>query len=1177
LPKFNIRIATPLDIHYYLANYKNHIINGIIMNWRTFISKTAFILTISINPSLCLAAINPTDILTSNDGAIDDRLGWSISIDGNTAIVGAYLHDNADVDNNGIIDANDVSPITDSGAAYIFLNDGAGNWTQQAKLNAYSDFNPLNTTTNPRSGINEIDLPQRESWFGYSVAISGDIVVVGSPFYDIPATGLIQDTIDAGAIYIYERTGVTWQRTGKFTIDINDVYNGDWFGNSVAIHGNTIVVGALSQAKGGQAYILFKDTSGDWKQQYAQTANTTLNITEQKTLIPIDSTTEDWFGQSVAIYKNTIVVGSDGSDNSATSSGSAYVFTRDVNSNWNLQAKILPSDPKALANFGVSVDIDKNDVIVGADNADAIALNDDKGAAYIFNRNSEGKWTQKNKLTANDFTEGTAGDKFGHSVSIFEPIAVVGAWSEASNNTQQGAAYLYQKDTTGSWSKVDVIRNVAGSSFDNMAFSVDLTSINGLSDYWIINGTPQTLSNSSGEFQITADLGNLIDTDSDQATNGFNNTDTDHDNDAIPNINDQFPFDPNAFSDIDNDGFSDAVDQFPNNPTESYDTDNDGQGNNIDTDDDGDSISDSNEIINGTDPLLSDTDSDSISDNVDAFPLDAAESVDTDADGIGNTSDTDDDGDGILDTSDAFPLDATESVDTDSDGTGNNADTDDDGDNVLDTNDAFPLDATESVDTDADGTGNNADTDDDGDGVLDTIDAFPLDATETIDTDADGIGNNADTDDDGDHVLDTVDDFPLDPTETLDTDGDGIGNNADLDDDGDGAPDSIDTKPLIPSGDSDNDGLIDDVDSDDDNDGLSDFLEASLGTDPLNPDTDGDGANDLIDSFPLNPSPDTDADGLTNDADIDDDNDGVIDTLDAFPLDPTETLDTDLDGIGNNTDTDDDGDNVLDTVDAFPLDNSEFIDTDFDGIGNNADLDDDGDGISDIIEHIIGTNPLKIDTDGDGFIDSIHNIIIEGETIKLDAFPLDPTEDTDTDGDGIGNNADTDDDGDGILDVNDAFPLSPDDTDGDGINNLVDIDDDGDGVTDLQEIINGTDPLLTDTDGDGSIDTDTSINANGEAINLDAFPLDPTEDTDTDGDGIGNNADTDDDGDGVIDSLDAFPLDNTRSSTSDSTTSTTGTDTATDTTTDTTTSGGGLIPINVLMALFAIFLLRRKF
>ena len=183
------------------------------------------------------------------------------------------------------------------------------------------------------------------------------------------------------------------------------------------------------------------------------------------------------------------------------------------------------------------------------------------------------------------------------------------------------------------------------------------------------------------------------------------------------------------------------------------------------------------------------------------------------------------------------------------------------------------------------------------------------------------------------------------------------------------------------------------------------------------------------------------------------------------------------------------------------------------------------------------TNP---DSDGDGTPDA------------ADDFPSDPNEDTDTDGDGIGDNADTDDDGDGISDTDEAsdgtdpldadsdgdgtpdaeddFPLDPNedsDTDGDGVGDNADLDDDGDGISDADEISDGTDPLDADTDGDGLNDgdeadegtdpTNPDTDGDGTPDGDDDFPLDRFEDTDSDDDGTGDNADTDDDGDGISD------------------------------------------------------------
>ncbi len=172
-----------------------------------------------------------------------------------------------------------------------------------------------------------------------------------------------------------------------------------------------------------------------------------------------------------------------------------------------------------------------------------------------------------------------------------------------------------------------------------------------------------------------------------------------------------------------------------------------------------------------------------------------------------------------------------------------------------------------------------------------------------------------------------------------------------------------------------------------------------------------------------------------------------------------------------------------------------------------------------------------------------------------DAFPENPAEVTDSDGDGIGNNADTDDDNDGVVDSQDAFPNDPSehvDTDLDGLGNNVDTDDDGDGIADTDDDfpLDSTRSDATDADADGwpeeqdpddndasnpgtafvdsdddgegdTTDTDDDNDGVGDAE--DDFDTDPTETRDTDGDGIGDNTDTDIDSDGVNNSDDAFP------------------------------------------------------
>ena len=210
-----------------------------------------------------------------------------------------------------------------------------------------------------------------------------------------------------------------------------------------------------------------------------------------------------------------------------------------------------------------------------------------------------------------------------------------------------------------------------------------------------------------------------------------------------------------------------------------------------------------------------------------------------------------------------------------------------------------------------------------------------------------------------------------------------------------------------------------------------------------------------------------------------------------------------------------------------------------DGTGNNADIDTDHDGVADATDAFPLDPTESVDTDGDGTGNNADtDDDNDGVADEDDAFPLDPTESVDTDDDNIGNNADTDDDNDGVADGSDAFPLDPSesvDTDGDNIGNNTDTDDDNDGVADGSDAFPLDPSESIDTDGDTiGNNTDTDDDNDGVADEDDAFPLNPTESVDTDSDSTGNNADTDDDNDGVTDEDDAFPVDPSESIDTDS-------------------------------------------
>ncbi|MBN2145918.1 MAG: hypothetical protein JW726_00965, partial [Anaerolineales bacterium] len=343
--------------------------------------------------------------LVADDGAANDKLGWSVAIsgDGNTILTGAH--------------AADVDGKIDQGAGYVFHYVYLLGWVDE-KL----------TFNSPKEDIS----------LGYSVALSddGDTALLGAPTWPSP------DGTD-GMVTSFTRSGAnTWTSEDFFWP--SNAEPDQWFGRSVALSadGNTAIVGASKDDVGdnvdqGSAYIL-THSSGFWSQVVNLTAS--------------DGLTGDEFGVSVAISGdgNTALVGAYLADVSGDADqGRAYLFNCPSGGAW--QKVIGWTSNEAGDNFGVSVALsdDGATALVGA-RSDDVGDNVDQGAAYLY-RADNGVWGPYGfiTLTASD---GTANDKFGFSVALSEDgsTALVGAYNASLGGISQGAAYPFgqQSDFT---------------------------------------------------------------------------------------------------------------------------------------------------------------------------------------------------------------------------------------------------------------------------------------------------------------------------------------------------------------------------------------------------------------------------------------------------------------------------------------------------------------------------------------------------------------------------------------------------------------------------------------------------------------------------------------------------------------------------------------------------------
>jgi hypothetical protein len=361
--------------------------------------------------------------LTEGDGAAGDFFGMPIAISGRTLVVGATGDDGA---------------AANQGSVRVFIRTG-GVWTEQQTLTA-SDGAP-------------------NDGFGGAVAINGNTLIVGASsanVKEVAASGATTTRANAGAVYVFVERGGLWTQEQKLLA--SDRVANDLFGTSVSFQGDTLIVGAMGvDGNRGAAYV-FTRNGAVW--------------TEQQKLAASDRTVPsfpfDTFGRFLVLGGDTLVIGTPRNGiGGPTPPGAAYVFVRS-NDIWAERQKLTAGDDGQTNRFGNAIVLVGDTLVVASPGA-----NNDRGAAYVFVRDTFGVWNQRQKVTASD---GLAGDNFGSSLALRGGALLVGAAGDdvgASNN--QGSAYVFGL-ADGAWIEQQKLTTSDGATGDGLGFSV---AING--------------------------------------------------------------------------------------------------------------------------------------------------------------------------------------------------------------------------------------------------------------------------------------------------------------------------------------------------------------------------------------------------------------------------------------------------------------------------------------------------------------------------------------------------------------------------------------------------------------------------------------------------------------------------------------------------------------------------
>lgn len=356
-------------------------------------------------------AASPQQKVLAHDKAAEDHFGLVVSVSGDSAIVGAQGQDERG---------------SGSGAAYVYRFDGTG-WSEEAKLLA-SDGAPSHV-------------------FGRTVALSGDVAVVGAPVHDHAGES-------SGAAYVFRHDGSSWREEARLVAD--DAEPTDFFGLALAVSGNLVLVAAPDKADAGFSWAgaayLFRHDGLGWSQEAKLTAS--------------DPSQSHAFGRSVSLTGDVAVLGARDFE-PRDDAGAVYVFRFD-GLDWTEEAKLVPADPEAGTRFGNSVSVSGEAILVGArwDSTRGIGA----GAAYVF-RHDGMAWQQEAKLFGSDAFSPAS---FGTGVAVLGDRALVGAIEALHEGRAGGAVYVFEHDGMGWVEQTKLVAHDAASR-DLLGYTVSLS------------------------------------------------------------------------------------------------------------------------------------------------------------------------------------------------------------------------------------------------------------------------------------------------------------------------------------------------------------------------------------------------------------------------------------------------------------------------------------------------------------------------------------------------------------------------------------------------------------------------------------------------------------------------------------------------------------------------------